>query len=122
MSLKRGRHSWVWKVGSSWPPLRGVFVFFSCSRLCSCGRRCWVLGALVVDIVGAVGVVVIMGIVVGVVVVVVVVGVVVVVVVGVGVGRRVTVVVVVVVVVVVEAMVMVVTCHVSTTNIAYTNK
>ena len=78
-------------VGSSWLPLGVCLCSFLCLHLCSCGRHCWVLGTVIVGIVGVVGVVVAMGIVVvgGVVVIVVIV------VMGISVSRCITVVVVV---------------------------
>ena len=109
-----GHCSWVWKAGSLWPPLGVCSCLFLCLHLCLCGHCHWVLGAVIVGVVGVVGVVVVMGIVVGIAVIVVVgvVVVVVIVIVGVGISRCIAVVVVVVVVVVVEAMVMVGTCHI----------
>ena len=109
--------SCVWMAGSSWSLLGVCLYSFACSHLCSCHRGRWVLGALVVGIDVAAGIIVVMDVIMGDVVVVVVVAVVVVmgivvvvviVVVAVGVGRCV----VVVVVVVVEEVVTVVTCHV----------
>ena len=110
-----GRCSCIWMVGSSLSPLGVCSYSFACSRLCSCHRGRWVLGALVVRIDVAAGVVVVMGVVVVVVVVAVIVVVAVVVVVGIVVGVVVVVAVVVsrcVVVVVVEEVVTVVTCDV----------